>query len=128
MGGRGGGSSTRSPIVVAQQTLAEREAMADMDIRDAYEAAIDASPNPARTRDTMNAGSGPWISMVRMRNALSTLGWSRERQDTELTRFLRQRKSIMIPESNQKAMDKRDRDAALHIGNEDKHLISIKKQ
>ncbi len=31
----------------------------------------------------------------------------------------------LIPESNQKALEARDREAAVSIGNQDKHLLSI---
>lgn len=122
MGGRGGGSSTRSPIVVAQQTLAERDAMADQDIRDAYDNVIDIMGAQHRR----NAGAGPQVSLLRLRTALSTRGWDRDRQDRELLRFVRERKGILIPESNQKALTKAHRDASLRVGNEDKHLISVK--
>lgn len=115
MGGRGGGSSTRSPIVVAQQTIAERNAVADLDIRDAYDDVLNITGQSSR-----------YVSLQRLRVALSTRGWDREKQDRELLRFTRERKAILIPESNQKVLPQSWRDAALRMGNEDKHLILIK--
>lgn len=120
MGGRGGGSSVRSPIVVAQQTIAEANALADMDIRDAYQQVIDI------TNPTKHQQGGPWVTIQRMRTALSSLGWSRQRQDEQLRRFIRDRKGVAIPESNQKTMTQAFRESALRIGNEDKHIFSIK--
>lgn len=122
MGGRGGGSSTRSPIVVAQQSIAQQNEAADLDIRDAYQQVIDITNPP-----DFHQQHGPWVTIQRMRTALSTLGWSRERQDEQLRRFVRERKAIANPESNQKIMTQAFRDSALRIGNEDKHIISIKK-
>lgn len=118
MGGRGGGSSARSPIVVAQQTIAQQNAMADLDIADAYEDAMN-----------IKAGSGdnPWVTIQSMRTALSVRGWSRERQDEQLRRFVRERKGVANPESNQKTLTKALRDSALNIGNENKHIFMVKK-
>lgn len=115
MGGRGGGSSVRSPIVVAQQTIAEANALADMDIRDAYDDVLNITGQQSR-----------YVALQRLRVALSTRGWSRERQDEQLRRFVRERKGILIPESNQKVLPQSWRDAALRVGNEEKHLILIK--
>lgn len=123
MGGRGGGSSVRSPIVVAQQSIAERNAMADMDIRDAYQNALDAM---GRGNKPSGQEGGPWMSMLRLRTALSQLGWSREKQDTELMRFIRERKAFVTPESNRKVMSQRDRDAALHRGGDTIDVFSLK--
>ncbi len=116
MGGRGGGSSVRSPIVVAQQTIEQRNAMADMDIRDAYDDVLN-----------ITGQSSPYVSLQRLRVALSTRGWDRERQDREILRFARERKGILSPESNQKVLPQSWRDAAIRMGGEDKHLIVVKK-
>ena len=129
MGGRGG--SGRSSAAIVQMPVMDTQALeslADADIRDAAEMAIDSMHNPDQVRERDSRDHGPWISLLRLRTALSTLGWDRERQDRELHRFFRQRKANLIPESNQKALTKAHRDAALNVGREDKHLIAIKKQ
>lgn len=123
MGGRGGGSSVRSPIVVAQQTLADREAMADMDIRDAFEDVANIIGKPVGANE-----QNPWVSLLRLRTALAVRGWDRERQDRELRRFIRDDKGGAVPENNQKSLSQAQRDAAIRMGGQDKHLFTVLKQ
>lgn len=115
MGGRGGGSSVRSPIVVAQQSIADQNAVADLDIRDAYDDAI----------NIKGLTGNPWVTLQQLRTALNVRGWSRERQDSQLRRFADQRKGILIPEENQKTLTKAVRDAGLTYGGEVQHLFRI---
>lgn len=63
------------------------------------------------------------VSLARMRDRLSDLGWSRDKQDAHLMRLQRARKILMIPESNQKTLTQKERDAAIHFGGQDKHLM-----
>lgn len=115
MGGRGGGSSVRSPIVVAQQSIAQQNAMADLDIRDAYEDAL----------NVKGLTGNRWVTLQQLRTALNVRGWSRERQDSQLVRFANERKAILIPEENQKTLTKAVQDAGLTYGGEVQHLFRI---
>lgn len=118
MGGRGG--SGRSSAAIIQVPVVDAKAMADMDLRDAYEDVV-AITNKA----SFNDEHGPWVTIQQLRTALSTRGWDREKQDREITRFVRERKAVAAPESNQKLMTQAFRNAAIHIGNEDKHIIAF---
>lgn len=117
MGGRGGGSSVRSPIVVAQQSIAQQNALADLDIRDAYQDALN-----AQGRDF-----GRYVTLQQMRTALNVRGWSRERQDSQLRRFANERKGILIPEEDQKTLTRALREAGLSYGGEIQHLFRIER-
>lgn len=121
MGGRGG--SGRSSAAIIQVPVVDANTLADMDIRDAYQNAA----------DTLGKGSipsgqegGPWISMLRIRTALSQLGWDKEKQDRELMRFIRERKAFASSEPNRKVMSKRDIDAQLLRGGNTVDIISLK--
>ena len=113
MGGRGG--SGRSSAAIVQMPAIDTNAIADMDIRDAYEDVLNITGQVSK-----------FVALQRLRVALSTRGWDRERQDREILRFVRERKGVLSPESNQKVLPQSWRDAALRMGNEDKHLIYIK--
>lgn len=118
MGGRGG--SGRSSAAIIQVPVVDANAMADMDLRDAYED-VAAIVNAA----SRNQNQGPWVTLQRLRTALATRGWDREKQDREIARFVRERKAVAIPESNQQTMTKAFDDAAIIIGNQRKHIISF---
>lgn|SRR5688572_691303 len=117
MGGRGG--SGRSSAAIVQVPTVDAGAIADLDIRDAFDDALAANPN--------RTSGNRWVSLTRLRTALSVRGWDRERQDREILRFVRERKGILNPESNQKVLSKRDRDDAIQMGGEDKHIFTIKR-
>lgn len=121
MGGRGG--SGRSSAAIVQMPAIDSNALADRDIADAYETVLDITGARERSFQT----HGPWVTLQRLRTALSTLGWDREKQDRELLRLVRERKAIVSPESNQKTMTPEFRRAALQMGGEDKHIFSLKK-
>jgi hypothetical protein len=69
------------------------------------------------------ARPGAWVSLTRLRDALSLL--SRQEVDDALLRLDLQPATYLIPEANQKTLSAADREAAIHIGGEDKHLLSI---
>jgi hypothetical protein len=52
------------------------------------------------------------------------LGWSRARQVEVITRMAREHKIVLIPESNQKSLTPRQREDAIRLGGQDKHLIA----
>jgi hypothetical protein len=116
MGGRGG--SGRSSAGLIKVPVVDAAAMADMDIRDAYEDALAANPN--RTNSF-----GDWVSMERLRTALAVRGWDRERQDQEILRFVRERKGVLSPDSNQKILSDADRRAQIRQGNENQGIFKI---
>jgi hypothetical protein len=118
MGGRGG--SGRSSAAVIQVPAVDAKALADMDLRDAYEDVANITNAASR-----NQNQGPWVTIQRLRTALSTRGWDREKQDREITRFVREGKAVAAPESNQKLMTPEFRRSAIQLGNEDKHIISF---
>lgn len=115
MGGRGG--SGRSSAALIQVPAVDSNAIADLDIADAYEDAMNIKGKP----------QNPWVTLESMRTALNVRGMDRERQDRELIRFANERKGILIPEENQKVLTKGQRDAGLTYGGEVQHLFSIER-
>lgn len=107
----------RSPIVVAQQSIAQQNAMADLDIQDAYEDAL----------NTRGQNLGSWVTLQQLRTALNIRGWSRERQDAQLRRFANERKGVLLPEEAQHTLTKAVRDAGLTYGGEVQHLFRIER-
>jgi hypothetical protein len=73
--------------------------------------------------DSLVSRPGGWISLTRLRGALSQV--SRQDVDEALMRLDLQPQIYLIPEANQKTLTAADRKAAIHIGGEDKHLLSI---
>jgi hypothetical protein len=119
MGGRGG--SGRSSAGLIQVPVVDAKALADMDLRDAYENAIDAG----NVRYQTTSFQGPWITLDRLRTALKVLGWDQEKQDREITRFIREGKALSAPYNNQQVMTDAERRAAIRLGNQEKHIISF---
>ena len=121
MGGRGG--SGRSSAAIIQVPVVGAATMADLDIRDAYQHALD-----ARGIGNKPSGQqgGPWVSMLELRTALSTLGWDKEKQDRELMRFFRERKAFANSEPNRKVMTQRMIDAQLMRGGNTIDIVSLK--
>lgn len=64
-----------------------------------------------------------WVGLSALRDALN--GESRGEVDQALRRLNRAADVNIIPESNQKVLTQDDRDAAVRIGGEDRHLIAI---
>jgi hypothetical protein len=113
MGGRGG--SGRSSAAVIQVPAGDANAMADLDIRDAYEDAL----------NIKGVTGNRWVTLQALRTALNVRGMDRARQDRELTRFANERKGIIIPEENQQTLTKAVRDAGLSYGGDVNHLFRI---
>jgi hypothetical protein len=68
---------------------------------------------------------GDFIKLSQLRRKLATV--SRDDLDTTLDRLYQEQYVNLIPQSNQRALTASDRESALRIGGEDKHLISIEK-
>jgi hypothetical protein len=66
---------------------------------------------------------GGWVSLTDLRVLLRDV--TRTKADETLRRMAAMPDVNIVPESNQKALTRRDREAALAIGDQDKHLISI---
>ena len=66
---------------------------------------------------------GQWIGLLELRAELA--GVDRAEMDRALRMLGRQEGVVIIPESNQKTLTPADRDAAVVIGDQPKHLISI---
>lgn len=122
MGGRGGSPGTgtsegRSTGPLVQAPVFDAKAIADLDIEDAYQDAI----------NIKGLTGNPWVTLQQLRTALNVRGWDRERQDRELTRFANERKGTLIPEENQKTLTPAVRNAGLTYGGEVQHLIRIQR-
>jgi hypothetical protein len=64
-----------------------------------------------------------WVGLADLRSRLPDV--ARSDLDEALRQMNRLSDVNFIPESNQKALEARDREAAVSIGNQDKHLLSI---
>jgi hypothetical protein len=74
--------------------------------------------------DQLAPDTGSWVSLSRIRAKLAeTL--PREQVDEALRKLERRPDVNLVPESNQKVLSKADRDAAVNIGDQDKHLIAF---
>ncbi|WP_441962853.1 hypothetical protein [Mycolicibacterium houstonense] len=69
------------------------------------------------------ARPGGWVSLLRLRQAVP--GLPRPTVDAALISLYQQPGVSLIPEENQKVLTPADRDAAVEIGNQHKHLIAI---
>ncbi|BBX25515.1 hypothetical protein [Mycolicibacterium alvei] len=66
---------------------------------------------------------GGWVSLLHLRQAVP--GLPRPTVDAALISLYQQPGVSLIPEENQKVLTPADREAAVEIGNQDKHLIAI---
>ncbi len=66
---------------------------------------------------------GDWVALVDLRPLLGDA--PKKDVDTGLKELSRARKVNLVPESNRKVLTAADHDAAIRIGGEDNHLISI---
>lgn len=67
---------------------------------------------------------GGWVNLADLRDRLAD-DLSRDELDTHLVTLARVKGVQIVPESNQKTLTQRQRDASIMIGNQDRHLISI---
>lgn len=86
-------------------------------------AAVDVDEQICSAYDSLAARPGAWVSLTRLRKTLSQI--SRHEVDEALLRLDLQPRAYLIPEANQKILSAADREAAIRIGGEDKHLLSI---
>jgi hypothetical protein len=88
-----------------------------------------ADPRPADDRLRASYGElasrpGAWVGLARLRKALPDV--AREEFDDALLRLDLLPQVSLIAEVNQKALTAADRAAAIHVGGDDKHLLSIR--
>ena len=96
---------------------AKRRTAHRVDVRPELEEAITAA------YEKLAPDSSSWVSLKHLREVLSEV--SRPELDEALTSLYSGRKIRMTTESNRKTLQQPDKDAALTIAGEDKHLISI---
>jgi hypothetical protein len=75
--------------------------------------------------DSLVARPGGWVSLTRLRGVLSRI--PRDTLDDALRRLARNPNVFLIPEANQKILTAEDRTAAIELGGEAKHLLSIER-
>ena len=103
--------------------------MADVFVPDRSPRVVEAPQPIDPTREILTAYDalvsrpGAWVNLSRLRDALPHL--SRDEVDEALVRLNLEPWAYLIPEANQKTLSEADRDAAVHVGGEDKHLLSI---
>src|SRR5262249_1931304 len=68
-------------------------------------------------------GSTGWVSLTKLRQLLGDT--SKADIDAALRQMSRNRQVNLVPDSNQKTLTNEDRDSAVQIGGEYKHLISM---
>lgn len=69
------------------------------------------------------AHRGGWVDLVRLRDALPNV--SKHELDAALTRMYRLPDVSLVPQENQRILTQADREAAVNIGDQDKHRIMI---
>jgi hypothetical protein len=97
------------------------------------------APPPPPTLDEMKQGirdairqiekdlgkeKGSWFMLSTLRDRLPA-GWSRQEVDRALLALVRDPDVFIVPENNQKALNQKEREAALWMGNQWRHVIRI---
>ncbi|HET8658897.1 MAG TPA: hypothetical protein VFM55_07860 [Micromonosporaceae bacterium] len=102
----------------------------DLSLADLFERPADAEPATgdieARIRKAygeLAPEPGAWVGLVDIRSRLGAL--ARPDVDRVLVRMNRGPDVRIVPESGQKTLTDQDREAAVSIGNQDRHLIAI---
>lgn len=117
MGGRGG--SGRSSAAVIQVPAVDANALADLDIIDAFQDVVNIT-NAAR----FDVGN-PVVTMQRMRTALATRGWDRDRQDQQLRRFVQEGKGSAMGEPDKRLLTESFKQSGLRIDRRDTYSFTI---
>jgi hypothetical protein len=101
--------------------FSERSGLRSEEVFEAGELAVDRRVRGAYAK--LAPEPRAWVGLAALRDALD--GESRAEVDRALHRLNRAADVNIIPESNQKVLTQDDRDAAVRIGGEDRHLIAI---
>jgi hypothetical protein len=91
----------------------------------AEEPAADVTERIESTYDSLVGRPGGWVSLTRLRGALDRV--PRDEIDEALRQLSRRPQVYLIPEANQKILTPEDRAAAVDLGGEAKHLLSIER-
>lgn len=75
--------------------------------------------------DLTSKRSGEYASMVEVRKELDARGMSRAEQDAQLKRMSKEGKLSIVPEDNRKTLVQEDHDAAINVGGEPNHLVTL---
>jgi hypothetical protein len=94
---------------VAAQTFGTSDGDVEYRVRDAY--------------SRLARRPGGWVALMRLRAELADI--PRTSVDAALVSLYQQPGVSLIPEENQKVLTAADREAAVEIGDQDKHLIAI---
>ncbi|GAA4575174.1 hypothetical protein [Planotetraspora kaengkrachanensis] len=119
-------TSTGSPWAMARALmggLQEFMERTDRRLADVFGPASDAEALIREAYAELVLEPGGWVSLTELRVLLRDV--TRSKVDETLRRMAAMPDVNIVPESNQKALRRRDREAALVIGDQDKHLISI---
>jgi hypothetical protein len=120
---------TRSKLEVADVFAAEDSTVgaADTDVLRSEDDTVGVAEAAARIRATYAELTEPggWVSLIRLRAALPHV--PRRTVDEALLELKKEKTVYLIPETNQKTLTVADREAAIHIGGEDRHLLSIER-
>ncbi|MFF0245019.1 hypothetical protein ACWEU6_36295 [Streptosporangium sandarakinum] len=68
---------------------------------------------------------GDWVSIADIRDMIGSYQATKELVDAGLKSMIHDPDVSIVPENNQKVLSERKRAAAVVIGDQDKHLISI---
>lgn len=80
-----------------------------------------------RIKDTVSSlvsREGDYVMLSTIRTQLADV--SRKDMDSALMKLVRDPNVSLIPESNQKVLQPHERDGAIKVGNQDRHLIAVK--
>ena len=91
--------------------------------RDTAEGDGDLTARVAAAYRALTPGQGEFIKLRELRERLADI--PRPALDATLVAMFTTRRVNLIPQSNQQALTTADRESALRVGGEDKHLISI---
>jgi hypothetical protein len=91
--------------------------------RDTAEGDGDLTARVAAAYRALTPGQGEFIKLRELRERLADI--PRPALDATLATLFTTRRVNLIPQSNQQALTTADRESALRVGGEDKHLISI---
>ncbi len=84
---------------------------------------VDLESRIRKAYQTLASKPGTWVSLTRLR---SLLGDATKADVDKVLRNMNQSPDVnIVPESNQKILTPADREAAVRLGGQDKHLISI---
>jgi hypothetical protein len=110
-------------VLRAVRRYFDRENLAPADVFVALDDTVDVEAQVRAAYVTLAARAGGWVDLVRLRAALPEV--SKREMDDALTQMQRDRDVSLIPEENQKTLTPADHAAAVHIGNQARHLMAI---